>query len=362
MGKISNTLTELLPDLLIDQRFNSAAGAKRIQKKTDQLLELAHEVNLDSMPTGENKRPSGGDYDPTLRFVAEDLDDKIKSAQKALQEGNRHYARSLLRSVTDNCITCHSRGNYGPKLKFNLSGDVIKSLQPWELANLQAALRLYDQAFASYEKVLKSDSIQSSNPFQWENSVLKSLVLAIRIDQDPKRAKKIVDQVLRKIDKESPFAQDARAWEKSIDNWIKEPQAKSHTEQGLYAMAQNRVAAAQKIQQYPADRAGLVEYLRATTIIHQLLRKNPSPEIAAKALFLNGVSYEGNLGLDQWSLHQNYFEACIRMQPHTSIANSCYHRLEDSVKLGYSGSLGMSLPASVQKRLKNLRSLAKVKK
>ena len=62
-----------------------------------------------------------------------------------------------------------------------------------------------------------------------------------------------------------------------------------------------------------------------------------------------------------WSLHEMYYERCVRDGAHRPIARMCYEKLEQSLLLGYSGSAGVFLPLSVMKQLKELRELTTVK-
>ena len=58
------------------------------------------------------------------------------------------------------------------------------------------------------------------------------------------------------------------------------------------------------------------------------------------------------------SLHELYYEACVRRAPHTTTSAECFRRFEESIYFGYSGSGGVSLPDDVRKNLAELRDLS----
>ena len=85
---------------------------------------------------------------------------------------------------------------------------------------------------------------------------------------------------------------------------------------------------------------------------------NLTKDQLGEALYLTGLSYEAVRDLAVWSLHENYFESCVRRVPHTSWSELCYRRLEESVYFGFTGSSGLRLPLDVQVRLQELQKLA----
>jgi hypothetical protein len=101
-----------------------------------------------------------------------------------------------------------------------------------------------------------------------------------------------------------------------------------------------------------------VRYLRASVIMHDLLQKFPASPDVAEAFYLTGLSYERLQDLGLWSLHEMYFQACIKKSPHSHLAEKCYQHYSDSVKFDFTGSRGTELPISVEVNLKKLRQLA----
>lgn len=94
-------------------------------------------------------------------------------------------------------------------------------------------------------------------------------------------------------------------------------------------------------------------------MLHQIVLADLNKNQLGRALFLTGQGYEMVRDLAIWSLHENYFETCIRRVPHSSWSMSCYKALEESLVIGFTGSSGTKIPYDVQVRLTELGKLAR---
>lgn len=59
-----------------------------------------------------------------------------------------------------------------------------------------------------------------------------------------------------------------------------------------------------------------------------------------------------------WTMHETFYEQCIRLRPGTEQARQCFAKLKDSVTLGYSGSAGVNIPSEVSARLEGFRLMS----
>lgn len=356
MQKLKETLPELLADVASDQRFYDPKNKDRILANTKKLSELAHALKREP-----GKMSAGGafDTDPSIGLISGLFDEEVERAYVALKEGHRTYARGLLRSVGSYCISCHTRTDFGPNFpRMELKID-NKSLTSFELADLYAATRQFDRALAEYDKVAGDPKIAQERPIEWEKAVKRALAIAVRVNKDPDKALKLVQAVLDSPTAPLFFKAEALAWQDTIRKWKKEPQKKQRTVSGYFAESRNLITLARGVQKYPADQTGDVYYLRASAVLHELMRQPLSPEQTSEAFYLAGVCYEALQTLGLWTLPEIYYETCIQRSPHSVIAENCYQRYERSVYLGYSGSGGFALPADVKSKLKKLQELAK---
>ncbi|MCB0363118.1 MAG: hypothetical protein KDD35_10365, partial [Bdellovibrionales bacterium] len=148
-------------------------------------------------------------------------------------------------------------------------------------------------------------------------------------------------------------------WKKSLQAWSKSKEATAVVKDPI-KIATKMIRKARLGQEYRKDHGGDVEYLLASTILHDGLVHLKKASERSEAYFLLGESYEVLGDLGSWNLHEFYFESCIREWPRGPLARKCYERLEESVYLGYSGSSGVHLPYHEKKRLNEIKNLISV--
>jgi hypothetical protein len=349
MQEFRNLLSELLPDVISDEEFNSTTNFEQIKSNAIKLSMLAH-----SMPKGE--LPS--DLDPTIGFISSLFKDEALMAQYHLQSGNPVYARRILRAIPKYCIACHTRAFDKLDLSSG-SEDVPKKLKTsLERAEYFDSTWQFDRALNEFEKVVSDHSIAQTQQIDWQKAAYYGIATAVRVKQDPDRALRIANLVINSPSAPQFLRNNAAQWEKSLLDWKKEQTASFETEAELMDEAKRLIVKAKGLQDYPNDRNADILYLRATSTLHEFLTRYSDSPNAGEALLLLGHCYEVLQELDLWSLHELYFEACVHKFPHSPIAQTCYSRYEQSIFVGYSGSGGISLPPQVKSHLDNLRKLA----
>ncbi len=352
MRSLEQTLQALLIDLSSDENYNSPKNFKRIENNAALLAKLAHGL--------EQKEIVAPDSDPTIKIIASQFSREADLAYKTLKWGHRVYARESLKSMSNYCLACHTRNSQGPSFQsINAPSAALAQLQPYEKANFLAATRQFDQALTEYEKIIAEPASLERRPFQWERAMRSALAIAVRVKKDPARALSIVEKVLGAPQAAFYLKEQATQWKSSIEAWKKEPTARPQTEEGFYAQAVKLIGEAQALQQYPADRSADILYLRASSVVHDLLGFAPKGTRVSDALYLAGLSYEVMRDLNLWDQHEYYYLACILNSPHSEKARQCYRHYEQSVYLGYTGSGGMNLPAEVKRKLNELELLSR---
>lgn len=353
MRDLERIFQNLLIDLSSDERFDSPKNFKKIEENAKAFADLAHDLKAPA--------PSGAapDRDPTIEIVAGQFASQASHAYETLKLGHREYARNVLRSMTSYCIACHTRNGSGPSFQTSDNNLAMQALKPLERANYFAATRQFDRALSEYERIISAPGISASKPFEWEKAIRSALAISVRVKKDPDRALSIVDRALEAP--KAPFflKEQASQWKKSLVEWKGEASARPQTEEGYFAQAVRLIAAAKTLQKYPADRSADILYLRATSVIHDLLGMAPNGARSTEALYLAGLSYEVLQDLNLGEMHEFYFLGCIYKSPHTEKAQECFRHYEESVYFGYTGSAGENLPEDVRKRLADLEALSK---
>lgn len=183
-----------------------------------------------------------------------------------------------------------------------------------------------------------------------------ALAIAVRVKKDPDRAAFLTDAILHSPNATVAMKTSARAWEKDIRQWQSEKNPSYSSDKDLLTAARKLIGTPGSATAGDDDSA--VKYLRASVLMHDLLREYPKSENTAEALYITGLSYEPLRELGLWSLHEMYFLACIDKAPHTKLSEQCYERYNDSVTLGFTGSSGTHIPAAVKKHLESVKQRA----
>lgn len=347
MRELYALLSDILSDSSSSARFASPKNRARIGKNVTELASAAHSLGKGSP-----------DADPTVRILASLFADETHRASQEFKRGNSEYARGILQGITSYCIACHTRsGNSGSEfasLPLEPHGTELSTL---EKGTFFAATRQYDRALAEFRKLIENSGLASQDPISWERAVRYALAITVRVKNSPDLTLDIANRVLNTAGAPYFMKQDAAIWKKAIAQWKDEPARHEITAAGLYAEANRLMDRARAEQRYPLDRSADVDYLRASARIHELLRKAPDGELQQQAFLMAGASYEVLRTLNLGELNEIYYEACVRRDPKTEIARTCFERYEQSLYAGYSGSSGTHLPQDVRDRLAALRKL-----
>lgn len=350
MRELRDSYQDLLIDLSSDSRFNDPKNFGKIEKKAQKFAELARSINVATSP----------DADPSLEIVVSQFAAEATHAAKTLRWGarSRNYARERLKSMTSYCVACHTRSPSGPQFDAVNVSSAVQSLRALERADFHAAVRKFDLALEDYESVLSDRASAQSRPFDWERAGRSALAIAIRVKKDPDRAIAIVDRILAAPKAPFYLREQATQWKVSLQSWKSDSKPKPQTEEGHYALAQQLVAEARAMQKFPLDRSADVLFLRASSAVHDLLSFAPNGARAADGLLLAGLCYEVLRDLNLWDQHEFYYLACVMKNPHSSTAQQCFRRYEESVFSGYTGSGGTSVPPEEREKLERLNQLA----
>lgn len=343
------TLSELMTNVTSDKRFNDPKLKSKIRSQAEKLSKIAHDLG---------DKATQPDLDPTLSIIGGMLKQETEDAVLALKRGHTDYARSILRTLPSYCISCHTRNASGVQFKELALEPTEKSLSPLEKGEFFAATRQFDRALAEYRKVIQDPKAPDNDHWTWKRTVEEALAIAVRTKKDPKLSEEIVDSVINAKGAPVYIREDAKQWKKSIQEWVAEKPLSERNEDSLRLEAMRLMSKAKSMQQYMMDRTADVAYLRASSAVHDLLQVAKNSRTIADALFMAGLSYEVLNPLKRDNLHQIYYEACVRKQPHTELSELCYRRFEENVVLGYTGSAGTSVPETVRERMRRLEALS----
>jgi tetratricopeptide (TPR) repeat protein len=348
MDEFRALLSELLPNVISDEEFNSPKNFKAIETEAKKLAELAH-----GMPQG--KLP---DADPSINLIAGLFKNEINSAYNHLINGRREYARAVLKSVPRYCIACHTRSSSSLDLS-SLQQEVPKVLDTaLEKAEFFDATWQFERAMNEFEKILNDSKVAKDHQLEWQRAAYYAIATSVRVKRDPDRALAVVNLIIKGEEVPQFMKRDGLQWRESLMQWKTEAPHEFATANDLLNESDRLMSLAATLQKYPTDRSGDIFYLRASSYLHDFLTQYPESPNTAQALLMLGTCYEMLQAPELWFVHELYYEACIRKAPNTEIAQTCFTRYEQSIFFGYSGSSGISLPYDVKKNLKELKKLS----
>lgn len=354
MGELLQALTAITPDLYSNSA--SQTVTPEFRERVKKIAELSRA--LDQNDKHAMKAP---DDDPGLAYLSRMFREDMERAAQSLDSGSTDYAKTVLKSSVSYCIACHTRSQSGPQ--FPLMAALEKPLEnaSWvEKISFRAATRQFGDVITDVMSKLEPGAIPAIKGFELEKAIRIALTVAVRVKNDPARALLLSRKVAESSVASDQLRERARTWIKDIGAWQDEKQKVLASDRDLMNAAHQilgRLANDASVEDLRRD-GSEIKSLRATTLMHRLLREFPKSPLVAEALFLVGASYEALGDLGFWNLSDMYFKSCIQHAPHTARAEVCYRRFEENVVLGFTGSGGTHLPHAIDAHLKQIKSLA----
>ena len=313
--------------------------------------------DLSGKMTASSKRFA--DNDPSIPFIAERFSQDVGMAIDMWNSGDRVVPRRLMRNVTDYCISCHTRTAKGLHLSDVIQSQRFKSMPALAKAEYLAATRQFDDALKQYEHVLVDKPLAKQDPEAWSMAVKKMLAISIRVQKDPSLTTDLLSQIQDHPESmPGSLRGDIAIWRQSAKSWMNERRPASMTDAERYSMAKQLVAEGADIAAKVPGGA-LVEYLRASSIMHDLLGRVKVSDQYQEMLWTAGQASEYVRDLNMWTLQETYYEGCIRKGKDKVLGGKCLAALEASMLRTYGAAGKSGLPPFAKKQLDELSAIVK---
>ncbi len=346
MGQFSEVLSEILPLVASEQKFGSSENRQRLRDATDDLAKIVHTVNFMAQPPYE---------DPGLRFISRRFDEQIQEVRSDLEAGRVKLARARLRAVTQYCIGCHTlREGLGPDREGKVPA-AVASLAPLDRADFYASIRRFDSALLGLEEGLKDPEWAKQHPEQWEQGIQKLLAIIVRVRNDSSLALEMVSRFFDSGSYPKGLDQPARKWRKQLVAWRKDRERLAALKSPDAKLAQVRKWIAESKKAGPGQ-SGLVMNLLASHWLNQVLPQvvYDKTRRAQEALYLSGSVAESLSELNFWSLPEDYYESCYRLDPKGAFAAKCKQGLSRTLLQRTSIQKLEDLPSDLRQRIQGL--------
>jgi hypothetical protein len=356
MTAMAKEMNVLAPYLFDAAKFSDPKNTPLLKKA---IHEASERVNgLDFSRHGDGASQKQFLNDPALAYVGSRLKEQLQAASEAFENRQFEYARYALTQSTTYCISCHTMGQVGNQFPTSALLSGLSSATPRERIAFLAATRQFDAALIEFSSYVNEVKLKGPGFMQTErNPIRVALAVAIRVRNDPSEGLALLNKISTLPGLSTETTETIAAWRKSLNAWINETPTPEHLQPNLEE-ADRVIARARAAQRYPFDERADIEFLRATAILHGILRSSPAESVRAQVFWRLGDSYQVLQELGLWGLHEFYFESCVRAEPHSKVAEKCYASYEESVSDGFTGSAGKKLPAPIASHLQELKGLA----
>lgn len=325
------------------------------EKETKELARIAQEINRH----GQNLK---FDKDPVLKFVARDFSADMQSAYLSAKSGNVGVAKSIIRSTSNYCISCHTRNDQGIQNTAGFLSVDVGDLKGIERADYFAAVRQFLPALNAYDQVLTSPNFSETNTKEWTTGMKKSLAIAVRVERNPSLTLELISRAFDAKSVPVSFREAALTWRRATKEW-RDAEKKESSMAVLDRIKEARLLVRKgqlSIQETWNSEAGLIYFLRASSLLNDILTKQKGLSDYSEALYLSGLSAEALRDVNLWTFDEIYYESCIRAKPHSENSKKCFARYEALQFLSesyYVDENTMMAPAQITK-LKQLKELA----
>lgn len=347
MHEMMDALADLTPELFTTDPGRNKVFVKNLKK----VVLMSQKIDQSQAHPGSE----APDTDPGLISLSRQFRQEMERAAASADSGQIDFAKDVAKSSVSYCIACHTRGPSGPQ--FPALGAFEKSLRtvPWvERMSFKAATRQFDEALKEIHAQLGSP-LNQTRPLDLERGVRIGLMVAVRAKESPDLAVALVDAVQRSAGASVSLKESAQSWMKDLKSWQGAKASVLDSDEKLINATREILKDVDEGARTGRDE---IKYLRASTLMHDLLRQFPKSASAGEAMYWVGSAYDvmGDLGF--WNLGDFYFMSCIEHDPHTELSERCYRRYKDSIVFGYTGSAGTSIPKAVRSHLKDVETLA----
>lgn len=338
MQSILAALEVALPASLSEERYSDPENREEVGQALHRLAESAS--TLDS-----HGRSAGF---ATLR---EALAHDAAEVSRRYDAGRYAESRFLLDQITQDCVACHTRlpgpqSDLGRQLTSKVEREGLSDVERIRLA---IATRQFDAALAACEHLFSQETF-SLTDLQSRSLLIDYLVIALRVREQPARARRTLASLEARDPKPGYFHQELSGYVQALQDLEDDPPIGSPFQQARTLMERGEERA-----RFPADRAPLVDYLAASGRLEPLLEGSSlTPAEQSWAYYWLGIT-ESVLRWPTWaSPRYAYLEEAIRVDPQGPAAQPAFALLVLELSTAYGGSSGIHLP---EDELENLDEL-----
>lgn len=329
-------------------KFMDDQNHERILRLLNRLSDDFHKV-AQAAPRAEDES--------SFRIALVSQQSMLRDVRERFASGEKKYANWHLRGLINSCVSCHSR--FGDETDFWGGVDLLPEDRSFDArlaaAEFLVASRQFDTGAAELMRLAKESAQVPSGTFHAIEALKRWLVVEVRVKERFGAAAERLSELLGK----SAFGAVQRgvleAWITDLDGL--EDQGDKAPKSPL-ARAQMLLAPVMSGVSVDIQERKLVRTLRATALLHGLLRDEANGAVRREAALMLAVAYS-QMPINTLEVFSPmYLERCILEFPGTKEAKRAYEFYRERLEFLSSGSGGLHIEDEDAKKLAQLKSLA----
>lgn len=349
MDQIFEAMAFLLPASVDAAGFASEDARASIQERLD-LLTLSA-AQLESHARAD---------EATFGQLSHSLASDAAAIRERYAAGRYEDARQRLLGSIRNCVDCHSL--QPSALRFPMAERLLErvemqALLPHERALIHVVTRRMPEALTIWEELLVDPEVPAAQ-LDAAGVLHDYLAVAVRVQRDLERARLTLERVAQRSDLPPHLPPLLRSWTRALAKLAPDADAPPSLER-----ARQLAEDASAESRWPAERAGLIQDLLASSILLELVeRERQAPGSLTSESLAEAYYRLGEIevrGLDPFSASQAelHLATAIRIAPGGPFAEPAFRLLESGRAAAYGGLSGPQLPEDLRAQLTELRAL-----
>lgn len=301
---------------------------------------------------------------PVFDYIGSRIQEKLSASTEAFESKDFEYSRRVINGAISYCVSCHTVGHVGTRNPFKNFSDQLQKISQADRIEFLATTRQYNTVLSEFSRIMSDkESAEAALSKDELRSLRIAMAAAVRVRHDPREALALLDKVsdFRKLPEVE--MKTISVWRKSLLVWIND-HSKEKKPPVSIADAEIALIHARELKETEGDARGDVEFLRAIEVANEVVRlnlKDDNAEIRAQAYLRLGEAYNELQELGFWGLHEYGFESCVRANPRSGTAKTCFERYQGAVEHGFSGSRPVKLPYAIAQHLDLLKEMSRPK-
>jgi hypothetical protein len=349
MDQMMAELFKLKPFIASEDKYRDPKNHDTVDTSLKTMVDLSQKINHETIIQNSG-----------LLVSSNVLNQQLKEAEAAYNNGNKDYSLWMLKSTLSVCMNCHTQVPATSTRFTDMNKDHILA-NPFEEGEFLFVIRNFPDAMNAYEKAIKGYPKNKISPADVEKIVFRQLFLYVRVERNIQG----LISVLKEDGKNSELPpalqkkiQDLRSAAEKIKN-EKYPTFNANEDAALrkYAETSLKDEIAGKFSFDIPEKE--LNYLKVSSVLYEYLSKNPGTHLKPDILYWLSFCESHYSHNAFYSLPELYLKQCVLEFPKNPVAKKCLTQYQNLVTIAFTGTQGAHIPEAIASELKTMQELVK---